>query len=128
MELYILVVVGIAAMIGLVAARRNRKRPRDPVTPTSVALEWAAVYYDDSVRRDIAARFVTILSEYVPIETLTPESTFVRDLGLNDLEPVEIVMAMEDEFKISIPDEETESLLAVSDVISYLDQRIRYEK
>ena len=56
----------------------------------------------------------------VPIDDVTPEASFADDLGADSLDQVELIMAMEEEFDVSIPDEETEKLLVVGDVLKYL--------
>ena len=51
---------------------------------------------------------------------LTPESTFSEDLGLDSLDAVEVVMAIEDEFAIEIPDAEADKILSVKDAAEYI--------
>ena len=53
-------------------------------------------------------------------EKVTPEATFVDDLGADSLDQVELIMALEDAFDIEIPDEEAEKLKKVQDVIDYV--------
>jgi len=57
----------------------------------------------------------------VEIEEVTPESSFVEDLGADSLDTVEPVMALEEEFGIEIPDEDAENISTVKDAISYID-------
>ncbi len=52
-----------------------------------------------------------------------PEASFIDDLGADSLATVELVMAFEKEFGMSIPDEEAEKLKAVGDVIKYLESQ-----
>jgi len=52
-------------------------------------------------------------------EQVTPDSTFVDDLGADSLDIVEIVLAFEDEFGIEIPDEEAEKITTVQLAIDY---------
>lgn len=54
-------------------------------------------------------------------EQVTPEATFVDDLGADSLDTVELVMALEEEFGLEIPDEEAEKIGSVSDAINYID-------
>jgi acyl carrier protein len=51
---------------------------------------------------------------------VTNEASFIEDLGADSLDIVELVMAMEDEFGIEIPDEEAEKIKTVKDVIEYI--------
>ncbi len=53
-------------------------------------------------------------------EKVTPEASFVEDLGADSLDTVELVMAFEEEFGVDIPDEDAEQLRTVGDAISYL--------
>jgi acyl carrier protein len=53
-------------------------------------------------------------------EKVTPEASFVEDLGADSLDTVELVMAFEEEFGVDIPDEDAEQLRTVGDAIAYL--------
>lgn len=53
-------------------------------------------------------------------EKVKPEASFIDDLGADSLDIVELVMAMEEEFDIEIPDEDAEKLKTVQDVSNYL--------
>jgi acyl carrier protein len=55
-----------------------------------------------------------------PQERVVPKARFVEDLGLDELDMVELIMVLEDEFEIVIPDEDFESLVTVADVIEYV--------
>lgn len=52
---------------------------------------------------------------------VTPEASFIDDLGADSLDTVELVMAFEEEFDIEIPDEAAEKILTVKDAISYVE-------
>ena len=56
-------------------------------------------------------------------EKLTPEASFMEDLGADSLDTVELVMAFETEFDIDIPDEEAEKLRTVGDALKYLHEK-----
>lgn len=56
-------------------------------------------------------------------ERVKPEASFIEDLGADSLDIVELVMAMEEEFDIEIPDEDAEKLKTVGDVQSYLQTK-----
>lgn len=56
-------------------------------------------------------------------ERVKPEASFIDDLGADSLDIVELVMAMEEEFSIEIPDEDAEKLKTVGDVASYLQAK-----
>lgn len=61
----------------------------------------------------------------VEAEKVTPEASFVEDLGADSLDTVELVMAFEEEFGMEIPDEEAEKLQTVGDAITYIQQHIQ---
>jgi acyl carrier protein len=57
-------------------------------------------------------------------EEVTPEASFIDDLGADSLDTVELVMALEEEFGIEIPDEDAEKMSKVSDAIKYIDEKV----
>lgn len=60
----------------------------------------------------------------VDMESVTPEATFIDDLGADSLDIVELVMTMEEEFDLEIPDEDAEKIRSVSDVVSYIKTKV----
>ena len=54
-------------------------------------------------------------------EAVTPEASFVDDLGADSLDTVELVMALEEEFECEIPDEEAEKIGTVQQAIDYIE-------
>ncbi|MBS02365.1 MAG: acyl carrier protein [Gammaproteobacteria bacterium] len=54
-------------------------------------------------------------------EDVTPEASFVEDLGADSLDTVELVMALEEEFETEIPDEEAEKITTVKEAIDYIE-------
>lgn len=56
----------------------------------------------------------------VPEEDVVPEASFVDDLGADSLDQVELIMAMEEDFDISIPDEDAEKIGTVQNAIDYI--------
>ncbi len=57
-------------------------------------------------------------------EKVTPEAKFIEDFGVDSLDQVELVMAVEEEFDIEIADEEAEKLVTVQDVLDYLQGKV----
>ncbi len=55
-------------------------------------------------------------------ETVTPEASFVDDLGADSLDTVELVMALEEEFGIEIPDEDAEKITRVREASDYIEK------
>ncbi|MBD2355088.1 acyl carrier protein [Tolypothrix sp. FACHB-123] len=59
----------------------------------------------------------------VDAEKITPQATFIDDLGADSLDIVELVMAFEEEFDIEIPDEAAEKILSVQDAVNYIKEK-----
>ncbi|MEZ4754018.1 MAG: acyl carrier protein [Bdellovibrionota bacterium] len=59
----------------------------------------------------------------VSLEEVTPEASFIEDLGADSLDIVELIMALEEEYDMEIPDEDAEKIQSVNDVISYVKGR-----
>ena len=55
---------------------------------------------------------------------VTPQSKFVEDLGADSLDVVELVMALEEEFDIEIPDEDAEKIATVGEAVKYIDGHV----
>lgn len=64
------------------------------------------------------------ISDILGVESdeITLEASFVDDLGADSLDIVELIMALEEEFEIEIPDEEAEKIQVVSDVVDYIKE------
>lgn len=57
-------------------------------------------------------------------DKVTPQASFIDDLGADSLDQVELIMAFEDAFDIEIPDEDAEKLRTVKDAMDYLESKI----
>ena len=73
-----------------------------------------ANFSEDKVKEIIAKELE------VDVKQLTPEAKFIEDLGADSLDIVELVMALEEEFGIDIPDEDADKLKTVGDAMNYL--------
>jgi acyl carrier protein len=64
-----------------------------------------------------------IIAERLGVEEgeITPEASFVDDLGADSLDTVELVMALEEEFNIEISDEDAEKITTVKDAVKYIE-------
>jgi acyl carrier protein len=71
----------------------------------------------------IESKVKSIIADQLGVgdEEIKPESSFIEDLGADSLDIVELVMAMEEEFEVEIPDEEAENIKTVGDAISYIN-------
>ncbi|MEE9456454.1 MAG: acyl carrier protein [bacterium] len=71
---------------------------------------------------DVAGKVKEIIVEQLGVtsEQVTPEASFVEDLGADSLDTVELVMALEEEFDIQIPDEEAEKITTVQQAVDYI--------
>jgi acyl carrier protein len=58
-------------------------------------------------------------------DKVTDQTSFVNDLGADSLDTVELVMSFEDEFEISIPDEDAEKIASVGDAIRYVEEKVK---
>lgn len=58
------------------------------------------------------------------IEKIVPQAKLSDDLGADSLDKIEIIMALEDEYDIEIPDEDTDTIVCVQDIINYLKKRV----
>lgn len=73
--------------------------------------------YEVKVKQIVAERLG------VSEEKITPQSSFVDDLGADSLDQVELIMALEDEFDMEIPDEDAEKLKTIKDALDYIDSK-----
>ena len=76
---------------------------------------------------DIDAKVKKIISEQlgVPEADVKPEASFVNDLGADSLDTVELVMALEEEFGVEIPDEDAEKISTVQSAIDYIKAKAK---
>jgi acyl carrier protein len=72
---------------------------------------------------NIEAKVKSIIADQLGVgeDEIKPESSFIEDLGADSLDIVELVMAMEEEFEVEIPDEEAENIKTVGDAINYVN-------
>ena len=71
---------------------------------------------------EITSRVKEIIVEQLGVaaDEVVPEASFVEDLGADSLDIVELIMALEEEFDIEVPDEEAEKITTVGDVVEYI--------
>jgi acyl carrier protein len=75
---------------------------------------------------DIEERIKRIICEQLDVEEkdVVPTASFVDDLGADSLDQVELIMAMEEEFDVSISDEDAEKIATVQDAINYVKKAL----
>ena len=74
----------------------------------------------------VAEQVRALIAKQLEVEEgkVVPEASLVDDLGADSLDAVELVMAIEEEFGLEIPDEEAEQLQRVGEVIQYVERRV----
>lgn len=77
-------------------------------------------------KEEVLARLKEIIRDRLDVEDdqIVPEATFVDDLGADSLDIVELIMGIEEEFDIEIPDEDAEKLTSVGEAMNYTLSKI----
>ncbi|MCH7895509.1 MAG: acyl carrier protein [candidate division NC10 bacterium] len=75
---------------------------------------------------DIEERVKKIVIEQLGVDgaEVTPDASFVEDLGADSLDTVELIMVLEEEFGIEIPDDDAEKIAKVKDAVQYIKDRV----
>ena len=75
---------------------------------------------------DYLAKVKEITAEKLGVDEakVTENASFIDDLGADSLDTVELIMKMEEDFDLDIPDEEAENLKTVSDVVKYIEEKL----
>lgn len=96
--------------LNLAHANRPKVRPREDLT----------------IMSSVEERVKKIVVEQLGVkeEEVTTEASFVDDLGADSLDTVELVMALEEEFKTEIPDEEAENITTVNQAVAYINAHL----
>ncbi len=71
-------------------------------------------------------RLIEIIAKQLCVDegNVTPDASFMEDLGADSLDTVELVMALEEEFDLEIPDSDAEKIQTVQDALNYLDEHV----
>lgn len=85
-------------------------------------MSWEVSFAMSSIEERVKKIVVEQLG--VKDDEVTNEASFVDDLGADSLDTVELVMALEEEFKTEIPDEEAEKITTVQQAIDYVTQHV----
>jgi acyl carrier protein len=99
------------------SGRKTNRRSR-PVEPT-IEFSWRNVKV-----ASVQERVIDIVAEQLGVdkEKITPETSFVNDLGADSLDTVELVMELEEEFDITIPDDAAEKIQTVGQAVQYIEK------
>jgi acyl carrier protein len=75
----------------------------------------------------VEERVKSIIVEQLGVDAdeVTPDASFVEDLGADSLDQVELIMAFEEEFGVEISDDEAEKIRRVKDAVDYIDKRAK---
>ncbi len=75
---------------------------------------------------DVFAKVSDIIAEELAIDEseISPEASFIDDLGADSLDVVELIMAFEEEFDIEIPDEDAEAIATVKNAVDYIEENL----
>jgi acyl carrier protein len=76
---------------------------------------------------DIETRLKEIVAKNLDVDKsrITPDSSYVDDLGADSLDTVELIMAIEEEFGVEIPDEEAEKVRTIADTLKYITEHAK---
>jgi acyl carrier protein len=88
--------------------------------------DYLADYKEVHVEKSVERRVIEIIVEQLGVgeDEVTPEASFIDDLGADSLDLVELIMAMEEEFGLEISDEDAEKIQTVQDVINYITEHV----
>ena len=72
-------------------------------------------------------RVIDIVAEQLGVEKekVTPETSFVNDLGADSLDTVELVMELEEEFDINIPDDAAEKIQTIGEAVRHIEEHVK---
>ncbi|MDD5617676.1 MAG: acyl carrier protein [Candidatus Omnitrophica bacterium] len=75
---------------------------------------------------EVPEKVKSIIAEQLGVkpEEVTPQASFIEDLGADSLDTVELVMALEEEFGVEIPDEDAEKMTTVGDAVKYIEEKL----
>lgn len=76
--------------------------------------------------KNVEAEVKEIITQKLGVkeEKVVPQADLIEDLGADSLDAIEIIMAIEDEFDIEIPDEDAEKIHTVKDAVKYVEERV----
>jgi acyl carrier protein len=77
--------------------------------------------------QDVQKKIASILIEKlgIPESEITPDASFVKDLGIDSLDYAELVMEFEQVFDIKIPDDDAEKMQTIGDAVNYIKSKLK---
>lgn len=105
------------------------QRLRVPVSPLSGLAQQTRLLAEDAHasgtyidKQEVTDRVLTVVKNFQKVDPakVTPSANFQKDLGLDSLDTVEVVMAFEEEFALEIPDAEADKIQSTADAIDYI--------
>ena len=77
--------------------------------------------------KDIKSRVIAVIVDTLEVKEneVTPEASFINDLGADSLDTVELIMELEKEFNISIPDDQANDIGTVGEAIKYFEEHMK---
>ena len=120
-------VLNVSGALHVVGKRETRKGKRFIVlrfTFSVSRLEYGRFSLEEGGRMSVDEKVKSIIVEQLGVDAneVTPEASFVDDLGADSLDTVELVMAFEEAFNIEIPDEAAEKIQKVKDAVEYIEK------
>jgi acyl carrier protein len=99
--------------------------PATGLTEANGGQPLTSLHKDQSLMSTVEQQVKAIVAEQLGVkqEQVTNDASFVDDLGADSLDTVELVMALEEEFEIEIPDEDAEKITTVHQAIDYINER-----
>ena len=121
------------SLVGAFTTASERHHESRPQNSNPTALETSRPTDDDDVRArangagflhkdEVRDRVMSVVKNFAKVDAgkVTPTSAFAPDLGLDSLDTVEVVMAMEEEFAVEIPDAEADKIQSIPEAVAYL--------
>ncbi|XP_076160887.1 NADH dehydrogenase (ubiquinone) acyl carrier protein isoform X3 [Ptiloglossa arizonensis] len=113
---------GVVTVLQLNERSFHCKRQSDIAFVTQVKIKNIRAYSTDDKVKKVEERVLKVIAAYdkISADKLSLESHFINDLGLDSLDHVEVIMAIEDEFGFEIPDMDAERLFRPADIVRYV--------
>ena len=121
------VLTGLVARIDRALERANLAWAADLDAAAAFATGSRDLQRSEGISMELEERVSEIIVEQLDVQAdqVTEEASFIEDLGADSLDTVELVMALEENFDIEIPDEDAEKIKTVRDAVSYIDEHVK---